>query len=69
MSDLKIMTADLAESLMDEVNELLGEGVPFSVIESALAAVLWHMAETRESCEIDAAAMLKGIKHGSGTVH
>jgi hypothetical protein len=43
--------------------------VPFSVIESALAAVLWHMAETRESCEIDAAAMLKGIKHGSGTVH
>ncbi|MDG1445845.1 MAG: hypothetical protein P8Q15_05770 [Methylophilaceae bacterium] len=69
MSDLKIMTADLAESLMDEVNELLGEGVPFSVIESALAAVLWHMAETREECKVDADAMLNVIKQGGGTVH
>ena len=69
MSDLKIMTADLAESLMDEVNELLDEGVPFNVIESAIAAVLWHMAETREECKVDAAALLDGIKQGGGTVH
>ncbi len=69
MSDDKEMAADLAESLMAEVNELLEDGVPFSVIESAVAAVLWHMAETREECKIDAADMIKDIMQGGGTVH
>ena len=65
MRDDKEIVQDLAESLMAEVNELLEEGVPYTVIESAMTAVLWHMAGMRH----DADELVDSIVGGKGTVH
>jgi len=65
MSDDKEMAADLAESLMTEVNELLEGGVPYVVIESAMTAVLWHMAGMRHNAD----ELVDSIVGGKGSVH
>ena len=65
MRDDKEMAADLAESLMAEVNELLEEGVPYVAIESAVTAVLWHMAGMRHNAD----ELVDSIVGGKGSVH
>lgn len=65
MSDDKEMAADLAESLMAEVNDMLEGGVPYVAIESALTAVLWHMAGMRHNAD----ELVDSIVGGKGSVH
>jgi len=65
MRDDKEMAADLAESLMEEVNDMLEGGVPYVVIESAMTAVLWHMAGMRREAD----ELVDSIAGGKGTVH
>ena len=65
MSDEKEMAAELAESLMAEVNDMLEGGVPYVAIESALTAVLWHMAGMRHNAD----ELVDSIVGGKGSVH
>lgn len=65
MSDDREMAAELAESLMAEVNDMLEGGVPYVAIESALTAVLWHMAGMRHNAD----ELVDSIVGGKGSVH
>ena len=65
MSDEKEMAAELAENLMAEVNDMLEGGVPYVAIESAITAVLWHMASMRHNAD----ELVDSIAGGKGAVH